>query len=148
MYKRDVIDRFARTHLATEAELGVYLTLDHHRHGFLSADEIAAITAIPRDEIEPVLRAFAAAGILHEVWLEDSPVYRRRAEIDYLAEGPEVRRSEVDPVCGMLPPAGSPHVERDADGTERRFCSALCRAAFIAFPGLFGPAVLIDDGKW
>lgn len=145
MDKRDVLDRFARTHLSTKAELGVYLTLDHHRPGFLSADEITAITAIPRDEIEPVLRSFTAAGILHEVWLDDSPVYRRLAEIDYLAEDPDVPPSEVDPVCGMLPPADAPHVERNADGIERRFCSARCRAAFIAFPGLFGSAVVRAD---
>lgn len=145
MDNRDVLDRFARTHLSTKAELGVYLTLDHHRPGFLSAKEIATVTAIPQDEIEPVLRSFAAAGILHEVWLYDSPVYRRRAEIDYLAEDPDVLSSEVDPVCGMLPAADASYIERGADGSERRFCSARCRAAFIAFPGLFGPAVPIDD---
>ena len=144
MDKRDVLDRFARTHLSTEAELAVYLALDHRRP-FLSANEVAAITAIPMDEVEPVLRSFAAAGILHEVWLDDSPVYRRRAEIDYLAEDPDVLPSEIDPVCGMLPPADAPYVERDADGIERRFCSARCRAAFIAFPGLFGPAVVLAD---
>lgn len=142
--KRDVIDRFARTHLSTEAELAVYLALDHHRP-FLSANEVAAITGIPMGEIEPVLRSFAAAGILNEVWLDDSAVYRRRAEIDYLAEDPDVLPSEIDPVCGMLPSADAPYVERDSDGSERRFCSARCRAAFIAFPGLFGPAVVLAD---
>jgi YHS domain-containing protein len=145
MDHRDVLDRFARTHLSSEAELRVYLTLDHRRHGFLSTDEVAAITGTPRDDIAPVLRSFAAAGILHEVWLDDSPVYRRRAEVDYLAEDPDVRPSEIDPVCGMLPPTETRHIERDSDGIERRFCSARCRAAFVAFPGMFGRAIKLED---
>ena len=146
MDELEVLDRFARTHLSTEAELAVYLTLDHRRPGFLSADEIAQIAGYPLAEIEPVVRSFSAAGILHEIWLGATPVYRRRPETDYLAEDPETAPSDIDAVCGMLAPADSPHREPDADGIERRFCSARCRAAFIAFPGLFGPGVHIDDG--
>ena len=95
---------------------------------------------------QPGVRSFSAAGILHEIWLGATPVYRRRPETDYLAEDPETAPTDIDAVCGMLAPADSPHREPDADGIERRFCSARCRAAFIAFPGLFGPGVHIDDG--
>jgi hypothetical protein len=136
--KSDVLQRFARTHLSSAAELAVYVTLDHRRPRFLSADAVAALTAMPRDDIEPVLRSFASAGILREARLGATAMYRRRAETDYLAEDPDVSAADVDPVCGMLAPSGALYLERDADGAQRRFCSALCRAAFVAFPCLFG----------
>ena len=55
MDELEVLDRFARTHLSTEAELAVYLTLDHRRPGFLSADEVAQIAGYPVAEIEPAV---------------------------------------------------------------------------------------------
>lgn len=147
MDQLDMLDRFGRAHLSTEVELAVYLTLDHRRHGFLSAEEVARNTGFPLTDVDPVLRSFSAAGILHEIWLSSTPVYRRHPEIDYLPDDdPDADPAAIDPVCGMLAGDNSPFTERDADGTERRFCSARCRAAFIAFPGLFGPSVAITDG--
>ena len=62
-----------------------------------------------------------------------------------LPGGREPLSTEIDPVCGMLPHPATSYVERDGDGIERRFCSARCRAAFIAFPGMFGAAVVQAD---
>lgn len=137
MARHDIIERFGRTHLSTPAELATYQTLHHRRHGFISADEIARDTGLPVDQVEPVLRSFTEVGILHEVWLGLMPAYRRRPEIDYLPEDGESEPTDVDPVCGMLVPDDSPHEERDPDGPRTRFCSSRCRAAYIAFPGLF-----------
>ena len=76
-------------------------------------------------------------------------LYRRRADVDYVAADPDSSPVDTDPVCGMLAATETPYVERDPDGIEHRFCSARCRAAFIAFPGLFsGEAERVDEGRF
>ena len=50
---------------------------------------------------------------------------------------PEVAATEhVDPVCGMTVKTDSPH-HASHDGREYRFCSAGCRAKFVADPARF-----------
>ena len=149
MDRYDVLSRFARTHRSTRAELAVYLALDHHRPGFMSLDDIAQATSLSPEEVEEVLKSFGSAGILQEAWLSGEPLYRRHAEVDYLAADPDSSSAHTDPVCGMRAPAYTPLVERDEHGNEHRFCSARCRAAFIAFPGLFSrEAERVDEGRF
>jgi len=151
MERSETLGRFSRAHLASPAELEVYMALERTAQGSLSAEQIAERTGLPIGEVDRVVAAFVAAGIFRAKSFLGTPVYHRRPDADYLyvaarveaaAGGVEAEAAakvdvEVDPVCGMRLPEGSTFTERDVDGHEVHFCSARCRAAFIAFPGLY-----------
>lgn len=137
MERGETLDRFSRAHLASPAELAVYLALDRTIEGSLSAQQISERTGLSIGDVDEVAASFVAAGIFQATSSLGRSAYTRRRAADYLEPGSAGSTTDVDPVCGMRLPGGSAFVEQDADGNQVHFCSARCRAAFIAFPGLF-----------
>lgn len=137
MERSETLERFSRAHLASPAELAVYMTLDRTAGEPLSAQQISERTGLAISDVEKIAASFVEVGIFERGSSVGKPVYTRRRAADYLDPGPAGAAMERDPVCGMRLPDGSSFFERDADGTEIHFCSARCRAAFIAFPSLF-----------
>lgn len=133
----DVWTRFARVHLSTPAERAVYLTLVGGAQESWSAGEIARSRHLDEGEAQGVLIRFIQAGIAEPVAHgAGSPRYRWRADMDYLFGGPLEGIDSIDPVCGMPLVTDSP-LAATWEGRAFRFCSSLCRAAFLAFPSSF-----------
>ena len=141
MERHDVYSRFARRHLDTREERAVYLSLVGQEASSWSARELAERNHGDPADTERVLEEFEAAGVVEAI---DSPEGRRylwRSDMNYLfGEGGD-NPGWVDPVCGMPVLADSPYVADDPYHRPRRFCSSLCRGAFLASPSTFsGPA--------
>lgn len=133
----DVWTRSARVHLSTPGERAVYLTLVGGTQESWSAPEIARDRSLDASEAHAVLTRFANDGIAERVSDgTEPPRYRWRADMDYIFEDAVEGRGPVDPVCGMLVVPESP-LTTDWNGRSFRFCSSLCRAAFLAFPNSF-----------
>lgn len=140
MKRYDVYTLFARRHLATREERAVYLTLVSQQHASWSAHEIAKRNRLDEHDVERVLDDFQAAAIVEEDGpSKDGPRYRWRSDMSYLFAPPGAPATETDPVCGMPVLPDTPYVAPDTSGEIRRFCSSLCRAAFMAFPNTFAP---------
>ena len=137
----DVWTRFARVHLSTPAERSVYQALVGDGQESWSAQEIARTRHLGEQDVRDVLARFAVARIAETVGGDAQPPrYRWRAEMDYIFGGSAGPDHPIDPVCGMPVVDASPlAVEREA--RTFRFCSSLCRAAFLAFPSSFASAL-------
>lgn len=139
----DVYSRFARRHLDTREERAVYLTLVGQEADSWSARELAERNHLDLDETERVLEAFRAAGVVDAIDAPKGRRYRWRSDMNYLFGEQGDSPGWVDPVCGMPVLANSPYAADDTYGRPRRFCSALCLAAFLASPSTFSvPAAL------
>lgn len=135
----DVWNWFARRHLRTRAERGVYQSVV----GALIEEpptvaEIAWERNLDLEDVEDVLERFEAAGIVERLQSEREPRrYRWRRDMRYLQRGPDDPFAWIDPVCGMPVVGDTPYRATRPDGSERRFCSSLCLANFRASPDLF-----------
>lgn len=139
MKRYDLGSRFSRVHLSTRAERAVYLVLVCDRTKAWSADEIARLKGLEEADTERALAGFASAGII-EVEEGEPARFRWSADMDCLFGECEGEAERIDPVCGMRVAADSPYLVQDAHGASVWFCSALCRATFVAFPNTFASA--------
>ena len=137
----DVYSRFARRHLDTREERAVYLTLVGQEAESWSARELAERNQLDPDETERVLEAFEAAGVVDAIDAPEDRRYRWRSDMNYLFGDGDGSPEWVDPVCGMPVLPDTPYVAYDAYRRPRRFCSSLCRGAFLGSPSTYsGPA--------
>jgi len=143
MERYDVYSRFARRHLDTREERAVYLTLAGREAGSWSVRELAERNHLDPDDTERVLEAFEAAGVVEAIDAPEGRRYRWRSDMNYLF-GENDPPGPVDPVCGMPVLANSPYVADDTYRRPRRFCSSLCRAAFLASPSTFSGSAPTD----
>lgn len=149
MKRHDVYSRFARRHLGTREEQAVYLTLVAQEAESWSARELAERNHLDRDLIGHVLEGFEAAGVVDGIDAPYGRRYRWRSDMNYLFGERDGSPEWVDPVCGMPVLADSPYVADDPYRRPRRFCSSLCRGAFLASPSTFsGPAPVDVPPRW
>ncbi len=144
----DIWTRFARVHLSTPAERSVYQALVGHGRESWSAEEIARARHLDGRDARDVLARFALAGIAETIGGQGQPPrYRWRAEMDYIFGGPADPDHPIDPVCGM-PVVDTSPLAVEWDDRSFRFCSSLCRAAFLAFPSSFAsPPHALRDAR-
>ena len=141
MRRYDVYSRFSRRHLDTREERAVYLTLVGQEAESWSAGELSERNHLDPDDTELVLEGFEAAGVVEAIEAPEGRRYRWRSDMNYLFGEGGGSPEWVDPVCGMPVLADSPYVAEDPYRRPRRFCSSLCRGAFLASPSSFsGPA--------
>lgn len=122
---RDAFLRFAKVHLATNAERAIYPVLGGAPDRDWTAGEVAAAARVSHHEADQALRRFAAANIVDHTHVRgQGHRYRWHPDMGYLHQGGEVGPA-IDPVCGMPVPAGAPHTARDGE-TDVSFCSLPC----------------------
>ena len=143
MERYDVYSRFARRHLDTREERAVYLSLVGQEAGSWSARELAERNHLDPADAERVLEEFEAAGVVEAVDAAEGRRYLWRSDMNY-PFGENDPPGPVDLVCGMPVLANSPYVADDAYRRPRRFCSSLCRAAFLASPSTFSGSAPTD----
>lgn len=131
----DVHSRFARAHLRTREERGVYFTLVAQLAPSWSATEIARLKHLDTDAVAAILAGYERAGIVEVLDAPTGRRYRWRSDMSYLygADPNTMNRvcpDRVDPVCGMRVDEQTPYRTRDTSGRMRLFCSATCASIF------------------
>lgn len=128
--------QFARAHLGTAAERSAYLALVGGERKSVSAEDLARDRHLSLGEAEAVLSRFAEQGITDVEVEGDRERYRWREEMDYIFGDRPGTLGLFDPICGMPITNQRPLTTR-WDGESYKFCSPLCRAAFLVCPILF-----------